>query len=155
MGGKASFYEAVAVALASLRGSKLRSFLTLLGIILSTTTLIVVMSVIHGMDVYIADNVSDMGADGFRVVRMAFLGHFDPKEYLELIKKNPQLRREEFEFLREGVTLCREIGLEANRGRAVSYKENQLDRVRVTGGTPNYGILTNTEIDVGRFFSEA
>ena len=61
----ASFGEAITVALGSLASSKLRSFLTLLGIILATTTLIAVMSVIHGMDVYIAQNVSDMGADGF------------------------------------------------------------------------------------------
>ena len=142
------------MALGSLRNSKLRSFLTLLGIILSTTTLIVVMSVIHGMDLYIADNVSDMGVDGFRVVRMAFLGNFNPKQYLELLKKNPELRREEYEFLKERVTLCREIGLESGRRRAVSYEEHQLDRVNITGGSPNYGALTNTQIDVGRFFSD-
>ena len=46
----ASFWEAVTGAVQSLRGSKLRSFLTLLGIILATTTLIAVMSVISGMD---------------------------------------------------------------------------------------------------------
>src|SRR6478609_33571 len=50
---QASFFEAAKVALDSLRGSKLRSFLTLLGIILSTTTLISVMAVIHGMDVVV------------------------------------------------------------------------------------------------------
>ena len=58
----ASFREATAVAADSLRSSKLRSFLTLFGIILATTTLIAVMSVIHGMDVYIANSVSNMGA---------------------------------------------------------------------------------------------
>ena len=51
MNSHASFWEAVKGALHSLRGSKLRSFLTLLGIILATTTLIAVMSVISGMDV--------------------------------------------------------------------------------------------------------
>ena len=78
----------------------LRSFLTLLGIILATTTLIAVMSLIHGMDVYIAEKVSDMGADGFRVVRMAFIGDWDAKKYLELLRKNPELRREEYEFVK-------------------------------------------------------
>ena len=79
----ASFWEAIRVATRSLRSSKLRSFLTLLGIILATTTLISVMSVIQGMDVYIAQNVSDMGADGFRILRMAFMA-VDPKKFLEL-----------------------------------------------------------------------
>ena len=62
----ASFWEAVRGAAASLHSSKLRSFLTLLGIILATTTLIAVMAVINGMNHYIAENVSDMGANFHR-----------------------------------------------------------------------------------------
>ena len=88
MQSNASFFEAVRGAAASLRSSKLRSFLTLLGIILATTTLIAVMSVINGMNRYIAENVSDMGADGFRVRRMAMIGQFDPKKYLEMQRRN-------------------------------------------------------------------
>ena len=89
MAQTASFREAAAVAADSLRSSKLRSFLTLLGIILATTTLIAVMSIIHGMDLYIANSVSNMGADGFRIVRIAFIGNFDPKKYIELQKEPP------------------------------------------------------------------
>ncbi len=111
----AAFVEAFKVALASLYSSKLRSFLTLLGIILATATLITVMSVIHGMNRYIADNVSDMGADGFKVVRMAFIGDWDPKKFLELSKKNPQLRRDEYEFLLQNAGMTRLLGLEASR----------------------------------------
>src|SRR5712692_382338 len=104
MTSHASFWEAVKGALHSLRSSKLRSFLTLLGIILSTTTLIAVMSVIAGMDVYIAENVSNMGADGYRVQRMVMLG-FDPKKYVEMLRRNPQLTRAEYDFLRERATM--------------------------------------------------
>ncbi len=155
MQANASFVEATLVALSSLRANKLRSFLTLLGIILSTTTLITVMAVIHGMDSYIAKNVSDMGVDGFRVVRMAFLGNFDPKKYLELLKKNPELAREEFQFLKENVTLCREIGLEADRRRPVSYEEKQLEAVQIIGGSPNYASLSNIQVAAGRYYSIA
>ena len=142
------------MALSSLRSSKLRSFLTLVGIILSTTTLIVVMSVIHGMDIYIAQNVSDMGVDGYRVVRMGFVGKFDPKKYLEFLRKNPQLQRGEFEFLKQNVTLSREIGLDADRRAAVNYKGKRLDMVSVQGGSPNFGVLVNTRVATGRFFTE-
>ena len=64
--------EAVRLAFESLRASKLRSALTLLGVILSTATLIAVMSIIHGMDVYVATSASTMGNDGFRVARAVF-----------------------------------------------------------------------------------
>src|SRR6185437_8130270 len=121
MKGHASFAESISVALDSLRSSKLRSFLTLLGIILATTTLIAVMSIIHGMNIYVADNVSSMGADGFSVVRMAFIGNFDPKKFLEMQKRNPQLTPEEFDFLKSRTTLVREIGMSSNRQGTVSY----------------------------------
>ena len=91
MSSRASIAESFKLAADSLRGSKLRSFLTLLGIILSTTTLIAVMSLIHGMDVYVANKIADMGAGGFVVVRFAFLGDWDPKKFLEFLKKNPEL----------------------------------------------------------------
>jgi len=150
----ASVREAFSVALGSLRASKLRSFLTLLGIILATTTLIAVMSIVHGMDLYIAQNVSDMGADGFRILRMAFVGDWDPKKFLEYLRKNPELSREEFQFLREKSTLTREIGMQVFRRTAVTFADDRLDGVSLQGVTPNMGIITNTQVAAGRFFSE-
>ena len=143
------------MAFDSLRGSMLRSFLTLLGVILATSTLIAVMSIIHGMDVYIAETVSDMGADGFRVVRMAFLGDFDPKKFAEYLKKNPQLSAEEFEYLKAHVTFCREFGMSADRGGKAAYRGETNDSIGVQGGTANYGIITNTQVSQGRFFTDA
>lgn len=149
-----AFFEAVRVALSSLRSSMLRSFLTLLGIILATTTLIAVMSLIHGMDVYIAEKVSDMGADGFRVVRMAFIGDWDPKKYLELLRKNPELRREEYEFVKAKATLVKEIAIQVSRRGPVVYDGDRVDQVTIEGGTPNLAAIENTQIESGRYLSE-
>jgi hypothetical protein len=44
------------------------------------------------MDLYIAEKVSDMGADGFRIVRMAWFGPWDPKKFFEMQKRNPQIK---------------------------------------------------------------
>ena len=149
--GSNAFFEAVRVALGSLRASKLRSFLTLLGIILASTTLIAVMSLIHGMDVYIAEKVSDMGADGFRVVRMAFIGDWDAKKYLELLRKNPELRREEYEFIREKATLVKEIAIQVSRNGPVVFEGDRVDQVDIQGGTPNLAAVENTQIESGRY----
>src|SRR5205085_6867096 len=105
----ASFWEAALIALDSLRKKKLRSFLTLLGIILATTTLIAVTALIHGMNVYIAEKVSNMGADGFRVVRMAWFGPFDPKKFFEMQKRNPQIRPDEYAFVKQRAALVKEV----------------------------------------------
>src|SRR5437588_7035340 len=101
----ASFWEAGRIALDSLRKSKLRSFLTLLGIILATTTLISVTALINGMNLYIANKVSNMGSDGFRIVRMAWLTVSDPKKLMIMSKRNPHLKRDEFEFIKAHSTL--------------------------------------------------
>jgi putative ABC transport system permease protein len=151
---RAAFVEAVKVALTSLWASKLRSFLTLLGVILATTTLIAVMGVIHGMDVYIAQQVSDMGASGFRVRRIGILGDIEPKKLLELLKKNPELTREEYDFLRSHAQYTGEIGMEAERNVAIRYENNQIKDVSLEGYTPNMAAISNIETDTGRFFIE-
>jgi len=148
----ASFWEAVVGALQSLRSSKLRSFLTLLGIILATTTLIAVMSVISGMDVYIAESVSSMGADGFRVTRIMMM-QWDPKKYLEMTRRNPQLNREEFDFLKSHAKLTRELGVVANRGVTVHVGKEMSEGVQLMGASPNVGIILNFEPDQGRFLT--
>lgn len=150
-----SIREAVRVAWGSLRGSKLRSFLTLLGIILATTTLISVMSVIHGMDLYIAQNVSDMGADGFRIVRFAFIGDWDPKKFLEYLRRNPELSREEFDFVRSRATLIREIGMQTFRPVPANFGDERIERLSLQGVTPNMGVITNTQITYGRYLSDS
>jgi putative ABC transport system permease protein len=154
MAQTASFREAAAVAADSLRASKLRSFLTLFGIILATTTLIAVMSIIHGMDLYIANSVSSMGADGFRIVRLAFIGNFNPKKFLELQKKNPQLSPDEFDYLKTTAKLVSEFGMSAGRGGSVSLGSQTLTNIGLNGNTPNWIVLGNTQLAAGRNFTE-
>jgi len=149
-----SFREAAAIAADSLRSSKLRSFLTLLGIILATTTLIAVMSMIHGMDLYIANTVTSMGSDGFRVVRIAFLGNFDPKKYVLMQKRNPELSPDEYQYLKEHATLVSDLGMSAGRSVTVSLGSQTLTNVSLNGGTSNWASLANTQIANGRYFTE-
>jgi putative ABC transport system permease protein len=149
----ASFWEAVKGAVQSLRSSKLRSFLTLLGIILATTTLIAVMSVISGMDVVIAQNVSDMGADGYVINRIP-VAQYDVKKYLETIRRNPQLKREEFEFLRSHLTMTSQLGMSAERGVSVNRGKERSESVSLRGASPNIAIISNYQAGDGRFFSD-
>jgi putative ABC transport system permease protein len=149
-----ALFEAAMVALDSLRAAKMRSFLTLLGLILSTTTLISVMAVIHGMDLYVASAASSMGNEGFRVVRMAFIGNFDPKKFLEAQRKNPQLSRPEYAFIKQEAKLSRELGISAGRGGKVSYQGDTVDGVGITGFTANGLELFNYQADIGRFFTQ-
>ncbi len=147
----ASYREAFSVAVRSLLSSKLRSFLTLLGVILATTTLIVVMSMVHGMDVYVAEQVSDMGTDGFQVQRIPLVGDFDPKKLIELERRNPKLGAEEFQYVKSHLTLAREFGMQASRNCTVRYRQQELDAVELDGVTENTAVISDIGIAAGRF----
>lgn len=155
MRSSASLREAFRIAIASLRASKLRSFLTLLGIILSTTTLIAVMGVIHGMDVYVAEKIADLGADNFVIVRMAFFGDFEPKKFMELLKKNPELSIAEYDFIKSEARLIRDIGMRTGRSGPLSYGNSRMEDVEITGSTPNMGVILNKQAVAGRYLSES
>src|ERR1051326_6744134 len=146
----AAFWEATRIAVDSLRKNKLRSFLTLLGIILATATLISVTALIHGMDVYIADKVSNMGSDGFRIVRMAWFGPWDPKKFFEMDKRNPQLRPDEYEFVKEKARLVKDVGMMTQRRARVSHKGESMFDVQIQGVTENIPAINNVQVDTGR-----
>jgi putative ABC transport system permease protein len=146
----ASFWEATRIAFNSLSKNKLRSFLTLLGIILATTTLIAVTALIHGMNVYISDKVSNMGADGFRIVRMAWFGPWDPKKFYDMMKRNPEIKRDEYEFIKGQTTLLKDVGMMVSRRTRISYKGDSMDDVDVEGVTENIPAINNVQVGIGR-----
>jgi putative ABC transport system permease protein len=146
----ASFWEATRIAVDSLRKNKLRSFLTLLGIILATTTLIAVTALIHGMNLYIAEKVTTMGSDGFRIVRFAWFGEFDAKKFLEMNRRNPQLRPEEYDFLRQRATLLKDVGMMASRQVRVAAKGDSVEGVELDGITENIPDINNVQVALGR-----
>jgi putative ABC transport system permease protein len=150
----ASFWESARIALDSLSKSKLRSFLTLLGIILATSTLIAVMSFVHGMNLYIATKLSNMGSNGFRVVRIAFIGNWDPKKFLEMQRRNPQIKPEEYEFIKSHAQLLSDVGLETYKNVTVSYAGQTMQSVGLQGITANIPSLRDIEVGIGRELAE-
>ena len=151
----ASFWESAGIALDSLRKSKLRSFLTLLGIILATSTLIAVTSFVHGMNLYSATKLSDMGSDGFRVMRIVFVGNWDPKKFLEMQRRNPQIKPAEYDFIKANARLLRDVGLETDKNVALSHAGQTLEAVDLNGITANVPALSDIEVAEGRAISEA
>src|SRR6202789_3591407 len=65
--------ETIWIALDALRAHKLRSFLTLLGVILAVTTLVVVMSVVNGLTFYVADKAANLGANVYVLTRFGII----------------------------------------------------------------------------------
>src|SRR5580693_2090679 len=93
--------EAFWIALEALRSHKLRSFLTLLGVVIATTTLIVVMSIVNGMNVYIATHIANLGSNTFVLHQFQWAQGFD--EFLKARRRNKPIRMEDYEYLRESL----------------------------------------------------
>src|SRR5450756_3210780 len=92
-------------------------------------------------NLYIAEKVSNMGSDGFRVVRMAWFGPWDPKKFMEMQKRNPQLRPDEYEYVKERAALIKDIGMMASRNARVSSKGDSVLGVDVQGVTENIAAI--------------
>src|SRR3954447_17592756 len=102
--------EPTRIAWDSMRVHKLRTFLTLLGIILSVSTLIMVISMIEGTNLYISNTVANLGADVFLVNQYGIIP--DRKSFLKAQRRNKALNYEDFEYLRDTMKLPKAVGLE-------------------------------------------
>jgi putative ABC transport system permease protein len=144
--------EPVGIALGTLRAHKLRSFLTLLGVILSVSTLVGVISIIRGMDIYIADRVANMGANVFLVRQMGFITN--AKDFMEALRKNRRITWEDYVFLRDNMKLAKAVGVEVRRRGNSRYSGETLDEIDVRGVTPNIGQMDVQEVERGRYITE-
>src|ERR1700734_4458105 len=98
--------ETIWIALDTLRAHKLRTFLTLLGVILAVTTLVAVISVLNGLNVYVADKVANLGANAFVIDRIGIVTNF--KEWNKA-RKRPPLQIDDFEALRDNMKLADQV----------------------------------------------
>lgn len=148
------FIEAAKIALSSIMAHKLRSFLTLLGVIIGVTVVTAVATVIEGANVYIKEKIATLGSGVF-TVQKASLGSFgDFQRFIEAFRKNPDLTLDDLVALREGTSLADEIGAQDGGSKTVKYGNISLDGVGVQGVTPNTFVLSNVEVAQGRFISD-
>lgn len=148
------FVEAAKIAISSIMAHKLRSFLTLLGVIIGVTVVTAVATVIEGANVYIKEKIATLGSGVF-TVQKASLGSFgDFQKFLEAFRRNPDLTVDDLAALRESVTLADEIGAQDGGSKSVKYGNISLDGVGVQGVTPNTFVLSNVEVAQGRFVSD-
>ncbi len=145
--------EAFWIALEALRTHKLRSFLTLLGVVIATTTLIVVMSVVNGMNLYIADRIANLGANVFMVQQFQF--STDYEQMLKARRRNKPVRMDEYQFLKENLKNYKNIGAVSGLREDVRYKGQILYEVGVAGTTPTMIDIGQAQVDTGRYLTES
>jgi putative ABC transport system permease protein len=144
--------EPVLIALETLRAHKLRSFLTLLGVILSVSTLIVVTSLVEGTNKYVADKIANFGANAYMVTQFPLIT--SQEAFVRLLRTNKKITWEDFEYLHENMSLADAVGAELDRGGTVKYKTEAIDQIQVRGVTANIGEIDVEEPAIGRYITD-
>jgi len=147
-----TFYETLKLALDALRAHKLRSFLTLLGVILAVTTLIFVMSVIAGLNLYVAERVGNLGANVFVVDRFGIITSRD--EFLKA-QKRPVLTFEDYERLRDDMKLARGVAAQESRNMQTRSGNIIMEDTSIVGATANTADVRFLNVAQGRFLTLA
>ncbi len=147
--------EAFWIALEALRGHKLRSFLTLLGVVIATTTLIVVMSIVNGMNLYIAEHIANLGTNTFVLHQFQWAQGFD--EFLKAQRRNRPIRLEEYEYLKENLPGYQAIGAMTNLtpNPPARYKTHLIDEVELKAVTPSFADIGREKVENGRYISDS
>lgn len=145
--------EPTRIALETIRAHKLRTFLTLLGIILSVATLIIVVALIEGTNRYIADRVANMGANVFLVTQYGLIPN--RKAFALAQRRNRQITWEDFEDLRDNMELPLRVGLETRRTGTVKSGNESLEDIDVRGVTANIGDMDVEEPATGRYVTDS
>jgi putative ABC transport system permease protein len=147
-----TFSETLKLALSALRAHKLRSFLTLLGVILAVTTLVFVMSVIDGLNLYVADRIANLGANVFLVHRFGIITSQD--QWIKA-QKRPLINYDDYARLRDSMKLASAVAAEEDHFVQVKSGNLTMENVQMFGTTANFAEVRNLNVAQGRFITPA
>ena len=150
-----NFSETLKLAFAAIWAHKLRSFLTLLGMIIGVTAFMVVLSLLQGFNLYIDEKIAGIGSNLITVQRFSFDDFKDTDTLNAAQRRNKELTFDEYEFIKERAQLIDEIGVKAG-GSNVDVKNGNetMQDVRVDGAEPVIGEIEKLDIAEGRYFTE-
>jgi putative ABC transport system permease protein len=136
-------------AVQAMRANRLRSFLTLLGIIIGVATLVGVVSVITGLNGWVQDKVIQLSPDVYVVTKFGIIR--SREEFLDAVKRKDISYDDYYRvagLLQKAEATAAQVGTQA----AVSRGSHRLPDIRVQGATASYGTLMNFNVEAGRWF---
>ncbi len=144
--------EPALIALQNMRAHKLRSFLMLLGVILSVSTLILVVALVAGMNQYFATRIANLGSNVFLVMKFPIIS--DSKELLKATRRNRDITWDDYESLRDNLRLPQAVGAEVRRTANIRADRQSLEDVSLRGVTANIGDMDVEEVATGRYITD-
>ena len=143
--------ESVGIALGGVRANKLRSFLTLLGIIIGVASVIAVVSFVEGLNQFVTQKLLNAGANVFVVDKYGFI---TSQEAFEEANKNPDVTLADADALRSGMRHASMIVAQSGSVAPVRYRAKVQNRVSVNARSAGYDLVDDLTIERGRHLSE-
>ena len=142
--------ELFATSLRSIGSHKLRSGLTLLGVIIGVMTVVAVVSVISGLNEFVATNLSNLNPDVLVFTKYGILR--SRAEFLVANRRKP-ITMAERRLVEANCRSCAAVGAQADQVEQVKAGSRNLGGVEVTGYTSNAESMLNLDLESGRFFN--
>jgi putative ABC transport system permease protein len=142
--------EGMFIALRAIRSNKVRSILTMLGIVIGITSVVLMTTAIRGIDNAFQQGISALGSDVLYISKWPWFTHEDWWK----IRNRRNITMEDFEKFRELAKMPVAVAPVVNSLRTVKNGSISMDNVILTGSNADYIKTTNFTFDVGRFYSE-
>jgi putative ABC transport system permease protein len=147
------FKEAFKIALQSLWANKLRSVLTLIGVVIGVSSVIAVITLTNGVNQYVATKVYGYGADVFTLSKQSPV--IFSYEQWQKFQKRKKLTLDDYKAINESCHSCQSVGaLLSNTGKIV-YLNHSSDNTSIRGWTWNMPMISNLNVVLGRSFVPA
>ncbi len=151
---RATIRENFGLALGTIVSHKLRSFLTILGVVIGVTCVIVIGSILTGMARNVEELLHQFGTETIFVSKWDQNVSFRPNTREERMRK--EISWADYEAVKEACTACRTVGLATwpNGLFNARYKDAKVDAIPFEGDTPNFAQALNFEIAEGHYFTD-
>ena len=147
--------ETLKLAFSAIWAHRLRSFLTLLGMIIAVATFMIVLSVLQGFNAYFDEKIAGIGSNNFTVRRFSFDDFKDTDTIAAAQRRNPELNFEDLHFIAEHAQLIDKIGAKSGGGTRDVKRGNQtLQDVSISGCEPVIADIEKRDIAQGRYFTD-
>ena len=148
------FVDVLLTAVAQIRANKLRSFFTLLGIIVSVAFLIAVLAVIEGMNAYVSENIAGavIGTNAFQVRRIPLqVGLFDDEE-IRRLQRRPRVTLADAAAIRDALPDAEAVAVQSGYPTPtadVVWRDRTMGGVLIFGVTPPYQVVQDYRFSSG------
>jgi putative ABC transport system permease protein len=150
--------EILLIALDTLRANKLRSALTILGVVIGVTSIVAMTALIRGFGDQMQQLIRQMGAETVYVAKMSIASFAAGREFFDLMKR-PDITEDDAKAIAMGAPSVATVGVQlgggpGSRPERVTYRDQSTKQMGVIGTSANFAETNYIEIENGRFFTD-